>query len=206
MSGSEMHRPGAREPRPTLAAMPGARGRAVLAAAMIAALAALAGCGGDDEGGAIPKDTADEMLAATAEIEAANNEDDCQTAQQRTTDLRNLVSDLGDGQVKKSLDAMVTRLDENLDDECDPTGTSDNPEPPEEETTPTTTETTPTIEETTTTTTEPPPEEEPPTPEQPPGEGGGPNGPQPGGGNAGAGAGSGGGGGTAPPTGGVDEG
>jgi hypothetical protein len=69
MSGSEMHHP-ERDIRPSrLAAMPGARWTAILAAATIAALGALAGCGGDDGGGSIPQETADEMLATAAEIE-----------------------------------------------------------------------------------------------------------------------------------------
>jgi hypothetical protein len=182
--------------------MPGTRGTAIVAAAVIAALFAIAGCGGDDGEGAIPQEASDEMLAATAEIEEANAAGDCELAQQRTTDLRNLVSDLGDGQVKRSLDAMVTRLDENLDDDCqeEETGTTDTEEEPEEPTTSVPVEPTTTFEETTTTT-EPPPEEEeePSTPEQPPGEGGGPSGPTPGGGQGG------GGGGAAPPTGGIEE-
>ena len=197
MSGSDMHHPGAGKRPNRLAAMPGTRGRAILAAAILAALIALSGCGGDDGGGSIPQDSADAMLATAAEIEQANANGDCETAQAQTTDLREQVSDLGDGQTKKSLDAMVTRLDQNLDEECTPEGTSDQPEKPEEETTtsvPVEPETT--VEETTTTTAPPEEEEEPETPEQPPGEGGGPNGPQPGGGA---------GGGTVPPTGGIEE-
>ena len=201
MSGSEMHHP---EPgnRPSrLAPMPGARGIAIVAAAVIAALFAIAGCGGDDGGGSIPQDLADEMLATSGEIEEANASGECELAQQRTTDLRNQVGELGDGQVKRSLQAMVTRLDENLDSECEETdtGTTDTEEEPEETTTSVPVEPTTTVEEPTTTTEPPPEEEEPPTPEQPPGEGGGPNGPTPGGG-------AGGGGGAAPPTGGIDEG
>lgn len=198
MSGSDMHHPEAGNRPNRLAAMPGRRGRAILAAAILAALVPLSGCGGDDGGGSIPQESADAMLASAAEIEQANAEGDCETAQSATTDLRSQVGELGDGQVKKSLDAMVTRLDENLDADCVEEGTSPDPETEEPEpeapveTTPVPEETAPVEEETA-----PPPEEEEetPTPEQPPSEGGGPNGPQPGGG-----------GGTAPPTGGIDEG
>lgn len=200
MWGSEMHHPEPGNRPRRLAAMSGARGRAILAAAVIAAPFAIAGCGGDGGDGAIPQDSADAMLAATAEIDEANSEGDCETAQARTTDLRDEVNDLGDGQTKRALDAMVTRLDENLDEECTPTGTSEKPEPePEETATSVPVEPETTIEETTTTTT-PPEEEQPTTPEQPPNEGGGPNGPPQ------SPPGQSGGGGAAPPTGGIDEG
>ena len=194
MSGSELHHPEPGGGPNRLAAMPGARGRAILAVALAGALA---GCGGDSGGGDIPQDTADTMLARAGEIEAANEEGDCEAAQQSTTELRNEVATLDNGETRRALDAMVTRLDENLDADCVPEGTSPDPEaeePVEEvpvEPAPVPEEEEPAPEEE-----EPSPEEEESAPEQPPGEGGGPNGPGP---PNGAGGG-------APPTGGVDEG
>jgi hypothetical protein len=184
--------------------MPGVRGRALLSAAVAAALLGVAGCGGGDEGQDIPQAQADAMLATIDEIQASSDQDECGDAQAATTELRNQVADLDNGETKQALDAMITRLDENLDDDCVPTGTSpdadtEEPAPEEEpvEPAPVEPETEPAPVEPET---EPAPEEdEPPTPEQPPGEGGGPNGPAPPGGG-------GGGGGSTPPTGGVDEG
>jgi len=201
MSASDMDHPEPAGSPNKLAAMPGARGRAIFAAAISAGLLAIAGCGGDSGGGDIPQDTADSMLAQADEIRSANEAGDCEAAQTSTTELRNEVATLDGGETKQALDAMVTRLDENLDADCVEEGTSPDPEteePVEEEApvepAPVPEETAPTEEET-----EPAPEEEeePAPPEQPAGEGGGPDGPAPGGS---------GGGGTAPPTGGVDEG
>lgn len=194
MSASEMDHPEAGNAPSRLAAMPGARRRAILAVALAAALGALAGCGGSGGDGGIPPESADTMLAIADEIQAANDEGDCETAQRATTELRNEVDELGGGETKEALDAMVTRLDENIDEECAESGTTDEAEP--ETTTSVPVEPTTTTPTTTTTTTAPPEDEEPETPEQPQGEGGGPNGPPqnpPGGGGG------------APPTGGLED-
>jgi hypothetical protein len=203
MSGSEMDHPEGRERPPRLAAMSGVRARSITAAAVITALVVLAGCGGSGGEGGIPQDVADEMLAATQEIEEASLPEECPGAQAATTSLRNQAAEVDVAETKRALDAMITRLDENIDAECAGAGTTDTEEKPEPEE-PTTTETTVPTTTTPTTTTEttapPEEEEEPEVPEQPPGEGGGPNGPPqtpPGQ--------SGGGGGTAPPTGGIEE-
>lgn len=175
MSASEMRRPSPRKRPSRLAAM---RGRAILAAAMIAALVAISGCGGG-EGGGIPQDSADSMLAITGEIEEANANGECDTAQSKTTELRNVVAELEGGETKQALGAMVTRLDENIDVECGEEGTTDDEVEPEQEPEPEVpVEPAPVPEEEPT---EPAPvpeeEEEPAPPEQPPGEGGGPQGP-----------------------------
>jgi hypothetical protein len=155
--------------------MPGARA-IILVAATIAALFAISGCGGGDDGVTeIPPDAADQMLATTQQIQEASDAENCDEAQSATTDLRGQVDDLEEGKTKQSLSAMVTRLDQNLDNECADTGTTDEaPEPEEEPTTSVPVEPSTTTS-TTETTTSVPEETEP--PEQPPGEGGGSNGP-----------------------------
>jgi hypothetical protein len=207
MSGSEMSHPETRQRPSRLAAMSGVRARAIFAAAVIAALVVLPGCGGSGGEGGIPQEVADQMLATAQEIETANEDGDCQTAQASTTELRNQAAEVEVAETKRALDAMITRLDENIDADCTESGTTDTeekPEPEEETTEPAPVEPTTTTTTTPTETVPPEEEEEPSVPEQPPSEGGGPNGPPqtpPGqsGGNPG-------GGGTAPPTGGVDEG
>lgn len=202
MWASEIHHPEGLDRPSRLAAMRGARARAVLAAAMFAALVAISGCGGSVGDGGIPQETADSMLALTQQIEDANASRDCDTASRATTELRAEVDSLEGGETKQALDAMVTQLDENIDADCVPEGASGEanakPEEQEEPTTSVPVEPEPTVPTTTTTTetTAPPPEEEPPEPEQPPHEDGGPNGPpQTPPGQAGGG----------PPTGGVEE-
>ena len=156
-----------------LAAMPGSRGRPLLALGGTLVIA-LAGCGGGGDG-SIPQDTGDEMASLVDEIRTATDDADCDTAQTLTTDLRNEADTLEGGETKTTLIEMVENLDRNLDEECTDRGTSDeevDPKPEEdpEPVEPTTTTAVPT---TTTPTTTVPEEEEPEVPEQPPGEGGG---------------------------------
>jgi hypothetical protein len=154
-----------------------ARPRLLAAAGALAIL--VAGCGGEGGDGSIPQDTGDEMVAMVEEIRTATDEQDCDTAQTVTTDLRNEADTLEGGETKTALIEMIENLDRNLDEECTERGTSDeevDPKPEEEEeTTPIAPTTTTTAVPTTTTTTPvPEEEEEPETPEQPPGEGQGP--------------------------------
>lgn len=146
----------------------------VPAAAAILLAVAVVGCG-ESSGEKIPPDDAQSMLSTAAEIDAAFKAGDCELAESETTELRRQVDELPestDQEIVDGLNEMVSRLDDQLSDECAETGTTDT----------TTTETT--VPPATTTTVPPPaPEEEAEDegngngpPEQPPGEGGGPGG------------------------------
>ncbi len=151
-----------------------------MVACLVAAAVFVAGCGSDDGGAGIPADQADEMKSLAAEIDAATAAQECDVAQASTTELRASVEALPgetDPEIVDALNAMVTRIDDQLEEECTDTGTSDETSTTETETTEVAPTTSVPEETTTTTTTTPPEEEEPETPEQPPGEGGGPNGP-----------------------------
>jgi outer membrane biosynthesis protein TonB len=201
MSASEIHHSVERGAANTLAAMPGSRARGLLAAPAIAVVLAVAGCGGGGAGdGGIPPDTAEAMLDMTQQIEDASLPEECDTAQETTTALRGEAEAVETAKTREALDAMITRLDENIDADCEgltsPDAETEEPEAEEPvdpvETEPPPEEVEPPPEEDV----EPPPEEdteEPPTPEQPPSEGGGQEGPaEPPSGDGGGGAPSGG--------------
>lgn len=151
--------------------------RAIAGAVILAV--ALSGCGGGGGDEGIPPEVAEEMIASVETVEEAVRMQDCDLAQAETTALRRQVDALPedtDPEIRDGLDEMVSRLDEQLDEECveaGPTG------PTIEEAEPVVpTEPAPAPEP------EPEPEEEEEkeedsVPKQPPGEGGGSQGPRP---------------------------
>lgn len=152
--------------------------RAIAGAVIFAVVLSGCGGGGGDEG--IPPEAAGEMIASVETVEEAVRMQDCDLAQAETTALRRQVDALPedtDPEIRDGLDEMVSRLDEQLEEECvevGPTGpTIEEAEPvvptepapaPEPE---------PAPEE------EPAEEEEDSEPKQPSGEGGGSQGPRP---------------------------
>jgi hypothetical protein len=165
-----------------LGSMPGFRAlTSALAAAACAA--GLAACGGDDEGGPIPADRGNALIATLDEIEAAVQAGDCDTARDLVVSFAADVEALPldeDPELRNALVNASGNLASLTDDpdQCTPTGTTgETGTLPTEPTTTTTTEPT-----TTTTTTEEPDEDEDNgggPPEEPPGGGNG----DPGGGN-----------------------
>jgi hypothetical protein len=154
--------------------------RLLLLSVALGAVAAftLASCGGDDEDGVIPPESASEMLAALEDAEGAS---DCDTIEQAATAVANEAAGLPDSEARTGVIdgaenlAVLAREGEGC--ETGATG-PEGPQPPEETTTEeTTTEPPTTTEETTTTTTEeekPPKEPKPPPDEGDEDEGGGP--------------------------------
>jgi hypothetical protein len=137
----------------TLAAMPGTnRLRALLA--LLAAVAALSGCGSDEISGEIPPDNAARLNAALGGVSSAVASQNCEEAlsqaDQFVAEVNDLPIEAGE-ELKAELRSAGDHLSTLVSDECPSTGTT---EPTTEPTTtePTTTEPTTT---TTTTTTEP---------------------------------------------------
>ena len=173
-----------------LASMPGIR--AISSALAVAACAGtLAACGGDDEGGPIPRDAGDQLLGQLDQIQELVDQGSCSEAREVAASFAEGVDQLPaevDGELREQLvraSGNLVELTESGDQCTPPTGTTGETDvvPPETTEEPTTTE------DTTETTTTDEDEEPPPTDE---GEGGGPpedtpgNG-DPGGGNEGGG-------------------
>jgi hypothetical protein len=156
-----------------LGSMPGFRAlTSALAAAACAA--GLAACGGEDEGGPIPADEGNQLIATLDEIEAEVQAGDCERARELAVVVAENVSTLpiDDAELRDALVTATGNLVELAEDpeQCTPdTGATG-----ETGTLPTEPTTTTTTEPTTTTTTEEEPEDD---------EGGGPPQDPPGGGN-----------------------
>jgi hypothetical protein len=173
-----------------LGSMPGIRAiSSALAAGACAA--ALAACGGDDEGGPIPQEEGNQLIGQLDDIESLVEQGACDAAQQVAvefaTGVNNLPEEVG-GELRQRLVEASGNLESLTGDQCTPpTGTTGETGelPPE------TTEEVPLPEEETTeepTTTD---EEEPPPPEEDEGNGpptDTPGGGDPGGGNQGGGS------------------
>ena len=150
-------------------------GRTAPALAFAGAVVVLGACGSDDEGGTIPPENANAMLAQVDRVQSNVDEGNCSLAAGSVQQLRDQVdalpSDTG-VETKSELFRLVDNLDELVHDpdQCEEPDTGATGET----TVPTTT--TPTTTSTTTTTTAPPEEEAP--PEQAPEEGNGPPGPE----------------------------
>jgi hypothetical protein len=171
--------------------MPGTR--AISSALAVAACAAaLAACGGDDEGGPIPTDQGNQLLGLLDQVESLVNAGDCTAAQDAAVEFGSQVNELPpevDGELRNSLVSASSSLTTLTEEQCEdaPTGPSGEegvvtPEPDPEEPAPTEPETDPPTE-------EPPPEDEDEGDDE--GEGGGPPADTPGNGNPGGGNGSG---------------
>ena len=169
-----------------LGSMPGIR--ATLGAlAVVACAAGLAACGGDEEGGPIPQDAGETLIAQLDQIESAVQEGECDAAQTTALDFAQGVNDLPaevSGELRTRLVEASANLEELSQTQCAAPATGATGETGAVPTT-TDTSTTSTTETTTTDTTT---EEPPPEPDE--GDEGGDE--QSGGGNAGGGSGAGG--------------
>jgi hypothetical protein len=144
-----------------LGSMPGIRAT-LSALAVVACAAGLAACGGDEEGGPIPQDAGEALIAQLDEIERAVQEGDCDAAQATALAFAQRVDDLPaevSGELRTRLVEASANLEALIPTQCEaapatgPTG--------ETGVVPTTTDTTTSTTETTTTDTttdEPPPE------------------------------------------------
>ena len=143
--------------------------RAILGAlAAVACAAALAACGGDEEGGPIPESAGDQLLAQLEQIETAVNRGDCAAAQVAATGFAEQVNGLEvEGQLRTALVDASVNLEGLTEDpeKCQPTTGATGEGGVE----PTTTETVETTTETTETTTDTPTDT---TTDKPPGGGG----------------------------------
>jgi hypothetical protein len=155
----------------------------------------LSGCGADE--GAIPSGDGELLMQKTDELKAQVDAEECDEANATLTEIRQASLELPDDvdpEIVSSLDRLISRIDEQLDEQC---------VEEEEEITTTETTTEPVVPTTTAepTTTEPTTTEEDTDPDPPgqggtpPGQGGTPPG-QGGGGSGGGGSGGGGSGGT----------
>jgi hypothetical protein len=121
---------------------------------VLAALALLliAGCGGDG-GGKIPAEQGERMQELTDELAEQIGDDRCSDASRTLTEIRQVANEVEEldqveGGVKRTLQELITRIDVQIDEQCE------EPEPePEETTTEPTTVPPETFEEPTTTTT-----------------------------------------------------
>jgi len=145
-----------------LASMPGIRARSS-ALAVVACAAALAACGGDDEGGPIPQEAGDQLIDQLDDIETLVQQGDCETAQQVAASFADGVDQLPEevgGELRNRLVDASTNLESLTTDQCTgATGASGEtgevpPETTEEPTPEEPAEPAPTEEE------EPPPEED----------------------------------------------
>jgi uncharacterized membrane protein YgcG len=149
---------GARRAVARLAEM-AARPRLLLSIALGAACAlVLAACGGGDEDvGEIPASSADVMLSALDDAQAAQESDprDCETIANSASTVANEAAGLPDSPVQEAVIAAAENLDGLAkSEECGPTTTGDQGPEEDEGVAPETTPTTPPEE------TEPPPEED----------------------------------------------
>jgi hypothetical protein len=149
-----------RGPVTRLGSMPGIR--ATLGAlAVVACAAGLAACGGDEEGGPIPQDAGETLIAQLDEIESAVQAGDCTLAQTTALDFAQGVNDLPtevSGELRTRLVEASANLEELSQTQCQEPATGPTGEtgvvPPT-----TTTSTTETTTTTDTTTEEPSPDE-----------------------------------------------
>ena len=145
----------------TLAAMPGTK-RLAASLALLAAVAALSGCGSDEVSGEIPAKNAGDLNAALDDVSAAIASQDCVSAGDAADAFVAAVNQLPQdpsGELKPELQRAGDNLRTLVSDECPSTGTTqttDTQPTTTQETTPSTTEeteTSTTTEETQTTTT-----------------------------------------------------
>jgi outer membrane murein-binding lipoprotein Lpp len=143
-----------------LAAMPGTN-RIPPLLALVAAVAALSGCGSsDDIKGQIPATNADQLNAALDTVSSAVASNDCATASSGADGFIDAVNELpatAGADLKEALQEAGANLRALVDDQCPPSGATgpSGAQPPASSSTPSTTEssTSSTTDSTTTTTT-----------------------------------------------------
>jgi hypothetical protein len=129
--------------------------------ALLAAVAALSGCGSqDDINGQIPATNADQLNAALNTVDTAVESNDCSTASSGADGFIDAVNELpatAGADLKAALQEAGANLRALVDDQCPPTGATgpSGAQPPATSSTPSTTEssTSSTTDSTTTTTT-----------------------------------------------------